>query len=320
MSDCLISIIVPAYNVEKYFDECLSSLANQTFQELEVIVINDGSTDRTGKIADSYAEKFDNFKVIHQENLGIGKTREIGLQNASGKYIGWVDADDYVDVDMYRRLYQEAIDHDADIVICDYDFFPEKVRTKEKWFKHYKGKVDWNFIERNTQPWNKIARKEILDSVNMGHWLAYCADGAYALALITAKKIVTISDRLYHYRVGHVSMSSDYTNMKRYVENVGLTEMQKTALVETGLAEGWSEYYDYRIIYSVLQAILVAAYNAERELYTGFKDKLKALKWKKNKYTKVILENNHGKLKAFVLMNIIPLSYRMANLITKAVM
>lgn len=309
-----ITVIVPAYNADKYLRECLDSIVKQTiFQEIEVVVINDGSTDSTLQIAKEYEDRYLNFKVYSQENKGLSASRGKGIELASGEYIGWVDADDFIRTNMYEKLLKAG--NGADVITCNYSFYPHKVSTKEKWFKEYKGKVDWDFIERNTQPWNKIVKKNLLLAVNMPYWITNNTDGVYALCLLKATKIVTINEELYVYRVGHTSMSSDFSNLKKFEDNVIMTERQIDAVRANGLLDTWGEYYNYRVIYSILQLLIVASINKNSKVYEQGRKKLNSLNWKKNKYVKIILDTNHGKMKSFVLRKVIPLNYRVAKII-----
>lgn len=113
-----ISIIIPAYNVENYIARCLDSVLAQTYQNIEIIVINDGSTDKTSEILDAYAAKDSRIVVLHQKNAGLVMVREKGISIATGEYIGFVDGDDAVDEDMYERLLQNALAADAEISHC----------------------------------------------------------------------------------------------------------------------------------------------------------------------------------------------------------
>lgn len=114
----LISVIIPVYNKEKYIDETLSSLLKQTYKNIEIIIVNDGSTDNTAEIIDDYASKYDNIKVYHQENTGVTKARLNGIKQSSGEWIGFVDADDFVQAEMYETLLSNANKYDADISHC----------------------------------------------------------------------------------------------------------------------------------------------------------------------------------------------------------
>lgn len=115
-----ISIVVPVYNVEPYLKRCLDSIQNQTFKNWECILIDDGSKDNSGKICDEYMNKDKRFKVIHQDNKGVSSARNAGLDSAKGKYIGFVDSDDWIEPNMYEYLYNSAIAMKSDCVICGF--------------------------------------------------------------------------------------------------------------------------------------------------------------------------------------------------------
>ncbi|MCP3029190.1 glycosyltransferase [Halobacillus sp. A5] len=130
-----ISIIVPVYNVEPYLRRCLDSILAQTFTDIEVIVVNDGSTDRSGEICDEFAEKDKRIRVIHKKNGGLSSARNAGLDIVKGEYIGFVDSDDYIDINMYKKLYELCIYTRSDISICTFGEVNEKnvsVPKKEK--------------------------------------------------------------------------------------------------------------------------------------------------------------------------------------------
>ena len=137
----LVSIIVPIYNVEPYLKKCIDSIINQTLTNIEIILVNDGSTDNCGKIIDEYAKKDNRIIALHKENGGQASARNMGLDIASGKYIGFVDSDDLIDKEMYKVLYDEAEKNIADLVICDF----KKVN------ENYKIKKDSVFQEKNIE-------------------------------------------------------------------------------------------------------------------------------------------------------------------------
>ena len=114
----LISVIVPVYNVEKYLEKSINSIINQTYNNLEIILIDDGSTDSSGKICDRYEKLDKRIKVIHQKNGGLSKARNIGIDNAKGKYIGFIDSDDFIKEDMYEILYKTIKDTNSDMAMC----------------------------------------------------------------------------------------------------------------------------------------------------------------------------------------------------------
>lgn len=116
----LISVIIPVYNVEKYLEQCLDSVINQTYRNLEIILVDDGSTDTSGYICDRYGEKDARVKVVHKKNKGVSAARNAGLDLASGDWIGFVDSDDYLEAEMYEVLLSLAKQADADIALTHY--------------------------------------------------------------------------------------------------------------------------------------------------------------------------------------------------------
>lgn len=118
-NQALISVIIPVYNVEEYLRECVDSVLNQTYENLEIILVDDGSTDSSGEICDEYVEKDERISVIHQKNAGPSKTRNTGLDNATGKYIYFLDSDDYIESNALELLVSTAESNGADLVFFD---------------------------------------------------------------------------------------------------------------------------------------------------------------------------------------------------------
>ncbi len=116
----LISVIVPVYKVEKYLDRCITSIVEQTYENLEIILVDDGSPDNSGKMCDDWAKKDNRIKVFHKENGGPAETRNLGVEKATGKYISFVDSDDYILPDYIETLYKDLADNNADISCCNY--------------------------------------------------------------------------------------------------------------------------------------------------------------------------------------------------------
>ena len=312
-----ISILIPVYNAEKYLKECLDSVVKQTLNGIEVIAIDDGSTDESPQILDAYASMYPNVSVIHQKNMGVVATRCNLLMMAKGEYVAWIDSDDFMEPSMMEKMYRKAKSLNSDLVLCDYNYYPEAVKTKEKWYKPYKGIVDWNFIERNTQQWNKIVKRSLLEEIGIADLMSEGGEGVYAFTLIKAKKIVSIDEELYNYRVGHASLSNNKGNVEWYKKNVVKTKNQMNEAKHLELPEDWITYFEYRYIYSWLQLMIVAAFNNEEDVYTNCLKQLRQLKWKENQFTKLILTNNYGKLKTFVLLNLMPRNFKVAHIIAK---
>lgn len=177
-----ISIIVPAYNVEKFLPSCIESIVNQTFENFELILVNDGSTDSSGAICNSFAKNDYRIKVINQENKGLVNARKSGLQASTGKYVLYIDGDDYVESDFCEMLIKETYDFDADIVIGGYirnyrgrmitvkNILPvgkyENESIQKIWDKMiFTGDFFSHGI--STYSWGKLFRREILEPIQM---------------------------------------------------------------------------------------------------------------------------------------------------------
>lgn len=119
-NETMISVIIPAYNIDEYIEYCLKSVSDQTYKNLEIIVVDDGSNDRTPEIIDEYAKQDDRVRVIHKENGGVTTARLCGVKEAKGSWIGFVDGDDYIEPDMYERLMTNAVNYKANISHCGY--------------------------------------------------------------------------------------------------------------------------------------------------------------------------------------------------------
>ena len=118
MDEKLVSVIIPAYNIEDYIGRCLDSIISQTYKNLEIIVVDDGSRDYTGEILDNYAKKDRRIKVIHKENGGVSSARNKGIEAAEGDYIGFIDGDDLIEPGMYKTLVDLLEEENADIAHC----------------------------------------------------------------------------------------------------------------------------------------------------------------------------------------------------------
>lgn len=125
-----VSIIVPVYNVEKYLNRCMESLLNQTLKDIEIVLVDDGSPDNCPQMCDEYAKRDNRVKVVHKENAGLGYARNSGLEIATGEYVAFVDSDDYVEPDMYERLYEASQHYNVQMVLCGFDRDNNGCRTK----------------------------------------------------------------------------------------------------------------------------------------------------------------------------------------------
>lgn len=167
-----ISVIIPVYNVEGYLERCLMSVIGQTYENLEIILVNDGSTDGSGELCDEFAAADSRIQVIHKENGGLSDARNVGMDMATGEYIGFIDSDDWVDRDMYEVLYGLLIEHDAEVSICRYrniynDWTEDESTDQIEVYDNLSALRAIIVNENNLFPthnvWNKLYKRELVD-------------------------------------------------------------------------------------------------------------------------------------------------------------
>lgn len=166
--DSLISIIIPVYNVCEYLEKCLDSVINQTYTNLEIILVDDGSSDGSEKICDEYALKDKRIKVIHKENRGVASARNEGVKHSTGVYIGWIDSDDYACPNMFERLYELAQKNNADIVICSnyINEINDDDSKAEVYTKTVKDVMSDVLLDEITSHlWNKLFKRKLFDNI-----------------------------------------------------------------------------------------------------------------------------------------------------------
>ncbi len=202
-----VSVIVPVYNTEEYLEKCLNSLINQTLKEIEIICVNDGSTDNSGKILKEYAKQYSNIRVLEQQNLKQGAARNKGVNAAKGEYIGYVDSDDWVDNNYFEKLYNTAKKYDSDIALAtNIRIGNGKTKkrldiTTEGIYSSLQNKFDVCKQSKNECPTNKIYRRDFLNKHEI-IWPegVYCEDKIYTLkAVYYANSVVTVPDVNYYY-------------------------------------------------------------------------------------------------------------------------
>jgi len=202
-----LSVIIPAYNSEKYIQKCLNSLTNQTLKEIEIIVIDDGSVDQTSQTAYSFAQNDSRIKVVIQEHKLQGAARNNGIKHANGEYIGFVDADDWVDLDYFEKLYSLVKKFDADIAMAtNVRIGNGKTKkrlniTKEEFVIGLQNKIDTCNLWKDSCPTNKIYKAEFLRNNNiLFPESVYCEDKLFTTkAVYYANGIVTVPDTYYYY-------------------------------------------------------------------------------------------------------------------------
>ncbi|WP_161522471.1 glycosyltransferase [Caldibacillus thermoamylovorans] len=230
-----VSIIVPLYKAESNLKQCIDSILSQTIRDFELILVNDGSPDRSGDIAEEYKSKDSRVIVIHQSNQGVAKARNTGIHSANGEYIGFVDADDWIESNMYFEMYNMAKSSSADIVICGYvkgnnskineeqpplnDGIYYSKDIVNKIITPMVGTIEKNLVSWKYRVmgsvWRNIFKKELLIDHNLyfNKDLSYSEDLIFCIeSLLKSKKIAVINRPFYHYRISERSLSNGYRN------------------------------------------------------------------------------------------------------------
>lgn len=219
-----ISLVVPVYNVQEYLPECLDSLLGQSFKAIEIILVDDGSTDASAEICDRYASGDDRIRVVHQQNAGVSRARNVGIGLARGKYLGFVDSDDWVDRDYCKRLYEALTDYGADISICSYYVVrPRKTKptAADGKITVYDRKEAIRMLYEDVRirnfAWNKLFRRELFDGIGFPEDRIMCEDMAIMHRLFyRTGPIVQMNVPLYYYRMRGDSCTNVSHPLKEY--------------------------------------------------------------------------------------------------------
>lgn len=220
----LVTIIVPIYNVEKYLKECIESIINQTYKNLEIILVNDGSTDDSLKICMNYKKKDNRIVIINKTNGGLSDARNKGIDAANGKYICFVDSDDYISSAYIELLYNEARKNNTDIVLCGIKYVNDekKILSEYAYKKNFvkSGKellIDY-YQENGVEvivAWNKLYKRELFNTYRYNVGKIHEDEFLTYKILYNLDKVSIISDKLYYYRKNDTSIVNKKFNLKR---------------------------------------------------------------------------------------------------------
>lgn len=223
----LISIIVPVYNVEKYLHKCINSILNQTFKEFELILVDDGSTDKSAQICDEYKRKDSRIKVIHKKNGGLSDARNMGLESAVSEYIAFIDSDDFIHPQMFEILYNISLKYDSDISMCDFKRVYENDIYKLRKYKTNNQEVlVYTSLEALNQlysentvkfvaAWNKLYKRNIFINLKYKNNKIHEDEFIIHELLYRSKKIVYTPVPLYYYLQREGSIMKSKFNVKR---------------------------------------------------------------------------------------------------------
>lgn len=254
----MISVIVPVYNVEPYLRKCLDSILAQTYQDLEILIIDDGSTDGSGKICDEYKQD-ERVRVFHTENHGLSAARNLGLDNATGDWIGFVDSDDWIEPDMYEVLLRKAEETGADVVECGVYLESQNKVTIERHIQEVlvedplQGLIRGEILNR---VWDKIWKRELFSSIKFPEGRINEDIATTYKVLENAYLVLVIDNTEYHYcqRCGSLSHMHDMKSLTdfwraNYERKQYLSEYKDERLILlrgciTAAARTWAYYCD----------------------------------------------------------------------------
>ncbi|MBR3178413.1 MAG: glycosyltransferase family 2 protein [Clostridia bacterium] len=261
-----ISIIVPVFQVEHYLPRCIESIQKQTYSDLDIILIDDGSTDRSGEICDCYAKDDPRIRVYHTENRGLSAARNLGLEKArenQSQYIAFVDADDYLELQFVEMTYQSISLRDIDIVVCGYirewknrmiPFIPEEANytCKEALIALLDGSI-------YTMVWGKLYKKELFDTIVFPEGRTFEDIAVLSNVIVCAKKVICIETVGYHW----VMRSNSITHGLHSIQNIfdlyrAFKERYERLTAYSELAS------DHRLVRTLLKGCVISAFRIWR--------------------------------------------------------
>lgn len=299
----LVSVIVPIYNVEQFLEKCLDSICAQTYKNLEIILVDDGATDNSGKICDKYAENNPHIKVIHKKNGGLSDARNAGLELCKGGYITFIDGDDYVSHDYVEKLYNALIKYNTDISVCaeqyvQYNENGEDTVMKRP-FKDCDGELVMtaeealdNFIRQNmfdASACAKLYKAKCFEEIRFPCGYAYEDVGTIYKPFLKSKSVVFFSDRLYFYLQRQGSILHTNSDSKRYWDGVKMAENQYSDVMKQ-----WPQLkkaVECRCLSMYFHAFIGAHSTNDSELKKYAWNKIKELRFR-------VLFDNKGRPKA----------------------
>lgn len=211
-----ISVIVPVYNTEKYLHQCLDTIINQTLKEIEIICVDDGSTDNSLQILKEYQKNDARIIILNQNNGGGGKARNAGIEISTGEYLAFLDSDDFFDLKLLEKMYNQALSDDADVVGCEADTYDIRDNKLSPYFRipdeYIPNKIPFSyldlpkyiFVTLQTIPWNKLYRREMVLYYKLRFQDVHHHNDNYfsLMAVVIAKRITLVKESLVYYRVG----------------------------------------------------------------------------------------------------------------------
>lgn len=294
-----ISVIVPIYNAEKTIRKCVDSLLAQTFQDFEILLIDDGSPDQCGAICDEYAKLDSRVRVIHQENQGVSAARQCGIDHAQGEYTIHADPDDWVEPEMLEELYKKAKEDDADMVICD---FYENTYKGQKYIKQQPSSLERRVVLKELfkhlhgATWNKLIRQDSykMSGARFPDGISFCEDlYVNAAMLLFEIRVSYLNKAFYHYVKNRLDSLSRRYDENSERQNIALRDVFVNLMKDTDLEDFVNSKFSY--------AIVSKAFWGGKSIYTSrsykkhFADYLELIKKQPNSVEKfLLLFSNYG--------------------------
>ena len=224
-SEILVSVIIPVYNVEKYIDRCIQSVVHQTHSNIEIILINDGSTDTSELLCRYWANRDSRIRFFSKENEGLGITRNMGIELATADYIMFVDSDDWIELTIVEKLLKRAIDDNADMVVCNRYDYKESDGTKVVISNNFVNRIIYPDIEKEAiyqvtaSQWAKLFKKELFKKYDIKQPAHYYEDAVTPVLVALSKIVSYVDEPLYYYVVDRPgSITNDITSVSHMVE------------------------------------------------------------------------------------------------------
>ena len=257
MDNPKISVIVPVYKVESYLRKCLDSIVGQTYKNLEIVLVDDGSPDGCGAICDEYAARDRRIRVIHQENGGLSVARNAGLRIASGEYLGFVDSDDWIEPEMYGYLLGRAVEHDADIAVCGQVEHWRRRCFCRNWDREYvfdqasaMEALLRNDVMQN-HVWDKLWKRELFDGIRFPEGRTYEDIAILHRLFERAERVVCVPQAFYHY----VQRPDGIMGTSSLENRMNLYDAAKRRLTE--MSDQWPQFRPYLEAQCVASAVTI---------------------------------------------------------------
>lgn len=303
----LISIIIPVYNVEAYINKCIDSLLKQRYSNIEVLLVDDGSTDNSGKICDDYAKQDKRICVVHKENGGVSSARNTGLKLVKGDYIAWVDPDDWIEEDMFSYLIENAITYSADITICArIERYPDKsvikglselsiLNTEEALSKLFEDKDLGSYL------WDKLWRKELFEDIVFPEGKVFEDIAVVYKVFGRANRILCLPEAKYNY----LQRTDSIVGSQKLKSRIARFDAEYERL--NNVIKSLPQYSDILISKCIEAAVNVwiSYYSVPKEQREAYTEKLKEISLFSSRNYKRVLNNNElgitGKLSILFL-------------------